>query len=239
MIPANLQSFGVLVPTAGTPVALSTGAKFPGVLATMLTLWPGKGANGRTVNTGIIYVGFGNAVAPQLGVPEQATGNLAGSVTAAGNASVVVTSAFLAGSPITVPVPVLNGDTPTAYAAKVAAALNANAVFNQAFVASNATIVLKITRNPNLSGEDASLLFTVSTGTAVGITTVSSTITTVDVPATITPPAVWIPLAAAPTVPLQIFPDLIAGGLDLSMIFVDAATSGDGIVVLAVSDPIR
>lgn len=240
MLPSTLISFGVLVAAAGTPVALSTACKFPGLMATNLTIWPGKGANGRTANTGIVYLGFGYATAPQLGVPEAASATLLGNVTTAGNASVTVTSVWLKGSPLVFAVPVALSDTPTLYAAKIVTALNANAVFNMQFVASSVGAVLTVARQPSEGGEDSTLLVATATGTAVGITSVSTTITTVDVPVTVTQPVVWLPIAVAPTVPLQLFPDLQLGaGLDLSTIFVDAATSGDGITVHAILEPIR
>lgn len=241
MKPATLDTFQVLVAAAGTPQSLGASANIKGLLATNLTIWPGKGANGRTANTGLVYVGFGQVKGPTFGTAEVASGTLLGTVTAAGNASVSVTSAFIVGSPLVVPVAVANTDTPTTYAAKIVIALNATPSFAAAFVASSVGAILSVTRAPGLSGQDSTLAFTVATGTATGITSVTSTITTTaaNTDVVITPPTIWMPIAVAPTVPFQLFPDLIAGSVDLATMFVDAASSGDGITVLALLNPDR
>lgn len=145
MLPANLLGIQVLVPTAGTPVSIGSALTaiiaatpalqgYIGLKATNLTIFPGKGANGRTANAGVVYLGFGYATAT---APNS------------GNASFSNVGPVAATSP-------------------------------------------------------------------------------------------WLPLNSAPTIPLQLFPDLSNGGaLDLNQIYVDAATNGDGINVLAIFEPTR
>lgn len=55
--------------------------------------------------------------------------------------------------------------------------------------------------------------------------------------ATITPPTVWIPIPVAPTAPIQLPSYLDGIGIDLALVFIDVATNGDGVTVMAICDP--
>ena len=118
------------------------------------------------------------------------TATATGSVTStgAGNASVVVTSAGMTGSPKTISVAVANSDTPTLWAAKVRTALAADTAVGGRFTISGATTAIVLTRKPTyvVSGDithhvhpatDATLNVAIATGTATGITSTSGTAT--------------------------------------------------------------
>ncbi len=73
----------------------------------------------------------------------QAVATAAGTITTDGNAKVIVSDAKLAGSPITVSVPVLTNDTPTAWATKVVTALQANTTISASYAfGQNGTSIL-------------------------------------------------------------------------------------------------
>jgi len=114
------------------------------------------------------------------------TATAAGTVTGSGNATVVVTSAGMTGSPLTVSVPVTSGDTATVWAGKVRTALAANAVIAARFTISGSTTAIVLTRKPlatyTLNGTsipvytttDATLNVSLANGTSTGITTAST-----------------------------------------------------------------
>jgi hypothetical protein len=116
------------------------------------------------------------------------TATATGTVTLAGNASVVVTSAGMAGSPKTVSVAVALNDTPTLWAAKVRTALAADTAVGGRFDVSGTTTAITLTRKPTyvVSGDithhvhpatDATLALTLANGTSAGITSTSGTAT--------------------------------------------------------------
>lgn len=116
------------------------------------------------------------------------TATATGTVTTAGNASVVVTSAGMAGSPKTISVAVALNDTPTLWAAKVRTALAADTAVGGRFDVSGTTTAITLTRKPTyvVSGDithhvhpatDATLALTLANGTSVGITSTSGTAT--------------------------------------------------------------
>ena len=109
------------------------------------------------------------------------TATAAGTVSAAGNATITVTSAGMAGSPKAISVAVANSDTPTLWAAKVRTALAADTAVGGRFTISGATTAIVLTRKPTyvVSGDithhvhpatDATLNVAIATGTATGIT---------------------------------------------------------------------
>jgi len=120
-----------------------------------------------------------------VGVAQVATATLVGTCTGSGNASVVVTAAGMAGSPKTYGVAVLNSDTPTIIAGKVAAVLAADPVLTAMYTVANpsgaATTVVLTSVAPQ--SNDSTLNIATATGTATGITTeASSAATTAGVP---------------------------------------------------------
>ena len=109
------------------------------------------------------------------------TATAAGTVTVAGNTTITVTSAGMAGSPKAISVAVAVSDTPSLWAAKVRTALAADTVVSGRFTVSGTTTAIILTRKPTtvVSGDithniypatDATLNVAIATGTATGIT---------------------------------------------------------------------
>jgi hypothetical protein len=83
--------------------------------------------------------------------------------------SVVVTSAGLAGSPLTVPVAVANNDTAAQVAGKIRAALGLVAAITALFTVGGSGVEVTLTRLIG-AADDATLNIATSTGTATGLT---------------------------------------------------------------------
>lgn len=107
------------------------------------------------------------------GVQQQALAVCAGTVSGAGNATLTLTFTGV-GSPLTISVPVANGDTPTVWAAKARAAIASNTVANNLFQVSGTEGLITLTRRTTTEGiasaNDATLNLAIATGTATGIT---------------------------------------------------------------------
>jgi len=124
------------------------------------------------------------------GTAQVETATAAGTITTAGNASVVVTSAGMTGSPITLTVAVALSDTATLWAAKVRTALNANAVIAARFTVGGSTTAISLTRKatstytlngtsvPVYPATDATLNISLDNGTCTGITTAATSANT-------------------------------------------------------------
>lgn len=108
-----------------------------------------------------------------LGVAQVETATAAGSVSGNGNAEVVITGAGITGSPITLAVAVLNGDTPTLWAAKVRAAIAANAAISALYSVGGSGTAIVLTRITP-AANDGTLNIALATGTATGITTAAT-----------------------------------------------------------------
>jgi hypothetical protein len=116
------------------------------------------------------------------GTAQVETATAAGTVSAAGNLTITVTSAGMTGSPLAVSVPVLNGDTADVWAGKVRTALAANATIAERFTISGTSTAIVLTRKPlqtiEIAGEsipiqydnDTTLNIATANGTAAGIT---------------------------------------------------------------------
>jgi len=116
------------------------------------------------------------------GVAQVETATAAGTVSASGNASVVVTAAGMAGSPKTISVAVLNGDTAATWAGKVRTALAADAAVSALFDVGGTTTAIRLTRKatatytvgsvsvPLYAANDATLNIALDNGTSSGIT---------------------------------------------------------------------
>lgn len=124
------------------------------------------------------------------GVKQVETATVVGTVTGDGNATVVVTSANIATSPITVSVAVLTDDTATIVAGKIAVALRQNEFIGNGetglFTVTNsgATVVLTC---KDYYANDATLNVSIDNGTCTGLTTAAtSTNTTAGVNVTLT-----------------------------------------------------
>jgi phage tail sheath gpL-like len=107
--------------------------------------------------------------APTSGVRQVESTPIVGSITGSGNATVTVTAAGMTNSPKAVSVPVLNGDTTTQSAAKMADALNADPDVGALFVASSSGASLILTARRS-AANDATLNIAYTNGTCTGLT---------------------------------------------------------------------
>jgi len=129
--------------------------------------------------------GVCTATAFVVGVAQVETATAAGTVTATGDASVIVTSAGMTGSPLTILVPVANGDTPTVWAGKVRTVLTANATIAARFTVGGSTTAISLTRLPATVGgvsiysaTDGTLNIALANGTSTGITAAATSANT-------------------------------------------------------------
>jgi len=116
------------------------------------------------------------------GVQQVETATAAGTITGAGDAAVVITATGMAGSPLTLNVPVALNDTAAQWAAKVRTALAANVTIAGRFDVSGTSTAIILTRKPRttiISGatsvpirfaNDANLNISLDNGTCTGIT---------------------------------------------------------------------
>lgn len=113
------------------------------------------------------------AGAPTSGVFQVETATVIGTVTGSGNATVVVTAAGMTGSPITVPVAVLNTDTAAIVGGKIRAELALNAVIAAFFTIGGTTTAVVLTRVQS-AADDATLNISIDNGTCTGLTTAAT-----------------------------------------------------------------
>lgn len=119
---------------------------------------------------GAIHSTFPDVVfVAEAGQTQVTTATAAGTVTGSGNAEVIVTSAGMAGSPITLTVAVLDGDTPAVWAEKVRQAMRANAVIAARFNIGGAGDQIVLTRKAP-AANDATLNVSLDNDTSTGIT---------------------------------------------------------------------
>jgi hypothetical protein len=109
------------------------------------------------------------AGAPTSGTFQVETATVVGTITTAGNASVIVTAAGMTGSPITVPVAVAEDDDADAIATKIRAALNANAVIAAFFTIGGTGADVVLTRTKS-AANDATMNIALADDTSDGIT---------------------------------------------------------------------
>lgn len=124
------------------------------------------------------------------GVAQVETATAAGTVTASGNATVVVTAAGMTGTPKTISVPVLNGDLAATWAGKVRTALAADTAVAALFTIDGTTTAIRLTRKPTATytvgstsvplyaANDATLNISLDNGTCTGITTAATSANT-------------------------------------------------------------
>lgn len=109
----------------------------------------------------------------EFGVAQVETATVIGTVTGSGNATVVTTCTGMTGSAITTNVAVLNGDSASAVAVKIAAALNlvANITAKFAVTAAGANVILtKLIPAANIADVNLSI----DNGSCSGLTTAAS-----------------------------------------------------------------
>ena len=103
------------------------------------------------------------------GVNQVETATAAGTITASGNATVVVTGDDITGSPLTVSVAVLNTDTAATWAGKVRSALGAVTAITSRYTVGGATTAISLTRIVKRYN-DSTLNISLANGTCTGIT---------------------------------------------------------------------
>jgi hypothetical protein len=118
-----------------------------------------------------------DAFVPAVAQVETATA--AGTISASGNAAVVVTSALLP-DPVTYNVAVLTGDTASAWAAKVRAALAADATLAALYTVGGSGASIRLTRRIDDLGDenDTTLNIALDNGTCTGITPAATSVNT-------------------------------------------------------------
>lgn len=116
------------------------------------------------------------------GTAQVETATAAGTVTASGNASVTVTAAGMTGSPKTINVAVLNGDTAATWAGKVRTALAADTAVDALFTVGGTSTAISLTRKASAVGilpaNDGTLNIALANGTSTGITTTATSANT-------------------------------------------------------------
>lgn len=122
------------------------------------------------------------SVASSYGEPvaQVETATALGTVTTSGNVIVTVTADGLTGSPLAIPVAVVDTDTSATWAGKVRTALAANAAITAMFTVGGSGTSIRLTRIINDAGyaNDDTLNITLANGTSAGITPSSSANTT-------------------------------------------------------------
>lgn len=124
-----------------------------------------------------VFLSAGYALTLFGGVAQVETATAVHNITGSGNAAVTITAAGMTGSPKTINVAVLNGDTPAVWAGKVRAALRLDAAVTAMFTVSGsgATIVL-IRKSP--AANDGTLNIALANGTCTGITAAPTSVNT-------------------------------------------------------------
>lgn len=113
----------------------------------------------------------------KYGLAQIETATVVGTVTGAGNASVTITATGMVGTPKTISVPVLVGDTAAVIARKIRAVVGSDSAVNAMFIVggTDATVTLTaITATANI----ANLNIAIATGTASGITASATSVKT-------------------------------------------------------------
>jgi len=103
------------------------------------------------------------------GVNQVETATAAGTITASGNATVVVTGDDIVGSPLTVSVAVANTDSAATWAGKVRTALGAVTAITSLYTVGGATTAISLTRIVKRYN-DSTLNISLANGTCTGIT---------------------------------------------------------------------
>lgn len=124
------------------------------------------------------------------GTAQVETATAAGTISGSGNATVVVTAAGMTGTPKTISVAVINGDTAATWAGKVRVALAADTAVSALFDVSGSSTAIVLTRKAtgtiSLQGttynryaaNDATLNISLDNGTCTGITTAATSTNT-------------------------------------------------------------
>lgn len=126
----------------------------------------------RTVpaaNDATLNIALANDTCTGINAAATSTNTTAGVAPGTGNASVIITSADVEGSPLTIPVAVTQGDTAATWAGKVRTALAANDAVSSVFTVGGSTTSITLTRI-NAAANDSTLNIALDNGTCTGIT---------------------------------------------------------------------
>lgn len=116
-------------------------------------------------------------LATSVGTAQVETATAAGTISGSGNASVTVTGAGITGSPKTISVAVVNGDTAATWAGKVRTALAADAAVTALYTVGGSSTTITLTRTV-AAANDATLNIALANGTCTGITTAATSANT-------------------------------------------------------------
>jgi len=111
------------------------------------------------------------------GVNQVETATAAGTITASGNATVIVTGDDITGSPLTVSVAVVNADTAATWAGKVRTALGAVSAITSLYTVGGASTSITLTRILDRYN-DSTLNISLGNGTCTGITAAPTSVGT-------------------------------------------------------------
>ena len=161
---------------SGAVVTLTAIAPFPANDATFLIALDNGTCTGLTAATSVNTTA-GGPHAPVVGVAQVETATVVGTITGDGNATVILTSAGMTGSPKTISVPVVTGDLPSVTAAKIRNALEAAGVVNERFYINTVGATVVLTRKA-AAANDATLNLSIDNGTCTGLTTAASSANT-------------------------------------------------------------
>ena len=121
-----------------------------------------------------------NTLVPTItgaGVNQVETATAAGTITASGNATVIVTGDDITGSPLTVSVAVLNADTAATWAQKVRTALGAVSAITSVYTVGGSTTAITLTRIVKRYN-DSTLNISLNNGTCTGVTPALTSVST-------------------------------------------------------------
>jgi predicted phage tail component-like protein len=116
----------------------------------------------------LLQVGTNN-ISWVSGVLQVETATVVGTITTAGNATVVVTASGMTGSPKTISVAVALSDTATLVAGKIRTALSADSNVNAKFTVGGTGTTVILTAK-TVAANDATLNISIANGTCVGLT---------------------------------------------------------------------
>ena len=111
------------------------------------------------------------------GVYQVETATVTGTITGAGNATVVVTAAEMEGSPITFSIPVAVDETASTVAARIKIFLGANKNLSDVFTVTNSGATVVLTQR-QYTGNDSTLNVSIDNGTCTGLSTAATSANT-------------------------------------------------------------
>ena len=178
----NARAYTGLQATAEPTSEGTTGFLFIGQAATPTELTAATGAIVLGIEVDSTYEVVINlsTLVPTLtgaGVNQVETATAAGTITASGNATVVVTGDDIVGSPLTVSVAVLNTDTAATWAGKVRTALGAVTAITSLYTVGGTTTAISLTRIVKRYN-DSTLNISLANGTCTGITAAPTSVGT-------------------------------------------------------------